>query len=257
MGRACLAHIAIIAAHLFLSSVCLACRPLNSEDYGVQDKGTWSLESGIQLMTNRDNSGTNTIDDCLHYGVWDHVEVAVDMPYLSIVSKHISESGLGDGTLYVKYNFLSLSDDEGMTLKIAYQINSGNAGEGLGSNKNDLTTLLVLTKQFGDYMCHFNAGYVFDNEPKGTEIDDQIIYNVAVQHPLNDKTNIYVEMISQLPTLASEDEEGNIEKESAIEGLVGLTYSISDALVWDIGAGGGFNKFSSDSNFTTGLTVNF
>lgn len=249
--------LAIIVAPLMLSSICFACRPLNSEDYGVQDKGTWSLESGIQLMTNRDNSGTNTIDDCLHYGVWDHVEVAVDMPYLSFISKHISESGLGDGTLCVKYNFISFSDEEGMTLKFSYLINSGDPDKGLGSNENDMTTTLVLTKRFGDYTCHFNVGYLFDNEPKGTEIDDHIIYNVAVQRPLNDKTNMCFEMTSQLPTVASEDEKGNAEKESVIEGMVGLTNSISDTVVWDIGAGGGFNRFSSDSNFTTGLTVNF
>ena len=257
MDKVYRAPLAIIMAHLMLSSICFACRPLNSEDYGVQDKGTWSLESGIQLKTNRDHSGTNTIDDCLHYGVWDHIEVAVDMPYLSFVSKDIGESGLGDGTLCIKYNFISFSGEEGMTLKLSYLINSGDPDKGFGSNENNMTTTLVLTKRFGDYTCHFNFGYLFDNEPKGTEIDDQIIYNVAVQRPLNDKTNIFAEMNNSIPTLASEDDEGNVERESVIEGLIGMTYAINDSLTWDAGIGGGFNKYSSDSNFTTGMTINF
>ena len=168
---------AVIVLIVFHISPTFACRPLNSEDYGVQDKGTWSMESGIQFMTNRDNSGTNTIDNCLHYGIWDYVEVAVDIPYLSFMSKHLSVNGLGDGTFYIKYNFLSLSDEEGLTLKLAYQINSGDADKGLGSNENNLSTLFILTKKFGEYTCDINVGYYFDNEPRGADINDQIIYN--------------------------------------------------------------------------------
>jgi len=237
-------------------SFCFACRPLATEDCGVAAKGTWTLESGVTFLTNRDNSGTNTIDECLHYGIWDHLEAAVEVPYLSFVSKDVSESGLGDGLFHLKYNFLSFSDDGGMALKLSYQIKSGDADKGFGSNENDLTTLLVLTKKFGDYTCHFNFGYLFDDEPNGADMDDQIIYNIAAQRSLNDKINVYTEMTSQIPTIVSEDEDNNVERESAIEGLLGMTYAISDYLIWDAGIGCGFNKFSSDSKFTTGLTVN-
>jgi len=257
MKRIVFVFAAIVAAALLFSPACFACRPLSTEDYGVQDKGTWSLESGVQFLTNRDNSGTNTIDECLHYGIWDHVEAALEMTYLGLNSRDLSQSGLGDGTFYIKWNFLQLSNEEGMSLKLANKINSGDVDKGLGSNENDVTALLVLTKKFGDYTCHFNFGYLFDDEPAGQPQDDNIIYNIAVQKPFTDKITLYAEMTSQIPTLATETDDGNIERESAIEGLVGMTYSISDSLVWDAGIGGGFNKYSSDSNFTTGLTVNF
>ena len=92
----CLSAAIVTTALLFASSA-FACRPLGTEDYGVVDRGNWQLESGITLVTNRDNSGTNTLDECLHYGIWDHVEAALEMPYLGLNSKNLSQSGLGDG----------------------------------------------------------------------------------------------------------------------------------------------------------------
>ena len=262
MKRSSFISAAIVAAALLLSSPTFACRPLTTEDYGVADRGTWQLESGVTLVTNRDNSGTNTIDECLHYGVWDHVEAALEMTYLGLNSKHLSQSGLGDGTFHIKWNFLQLSDEEGMSLKFSYQIKSGDANKGLGSNENDLTTLLVLTKKIGDYTLHFNFGYLFDDEPAGQPQDDSIIYNIAAQRSLTDKLTIYTELTSSIPTLYTEDVDEStgeitLERESAIQGLIGISYAINDSLVWDAGIGGGLNKYSPDSSFTTGLTANF
>ncbi len=244
-----LLYIAALSVPLLLPSASFACRPMETEDYGVNALGQWSIESGIEMVANRDGSGMNTFDACLHYGLMDRLEVAVEAPYLGLNSDHLAVSGPADGFFHVKYNFLTLSDREGATFKLSYKIKSGDQDNGLGANENDITTMLVLTKDIGWFFMHLNFGYIFNDVPRGEEPDDQIIYNAAVQKELNDRLDIFTEITCQMPTLSTEDAD--------IEYYSGIIYAINDSLTWDIGIGGGLNNSSCDSKFTTGLTVNF
>jgi len=100
-------------------SFCFAIRPLYTEDAQVTPIGKLYVESGLLLLTNRDNTGVKELVTSLKYGFAQNFDASLDLPYMSRLSTGDNYDGLGDGAVKIKYNFYS-ADKEAASFMIGY-----------------------------------------------------------------------------------------------------------------------------------------
>jgi len=226
-----------------------AIRPLYTEDCWVTAPGKPAIESGILLLSKRDNTGYKQLTTSLKYGLTDQIDIGIDLPYLSFGSYSENYDGLSDGTFKVKYNPYNNNECEGISFLLGYMVNTADPSNiNLGTNQHDITTMLICSKDYGEFHYHLNFGYTFDDEPVRAEAEDFIIYNASIIKPLNDLVNIMAETQYSRNTLS-----GAIVHEIAI----GLNYKYSKHLILDAALGCGLTEDSSSSNLAFGATILF
>jgi len=223
-------------------SFAYAIRPLYTEDAKVTPLGDLYAESGLLLLTNRDNSGVKELVTTLRYGFALDLEGSVDLPYLSRFSSENNYDGLSDGNVKIKYNFYN-----GYTDFASFMVGflPGNFGTGTTSNHSDINTMLMYANSFDQFSYNLNFGYTFDGDNSGAPKSDYVIYNASAVRPLTKAMNIMGEIQYSRNTYTL-----TIVGEAAI----GLNYRYNDNLTFDTALGCGLNENSSSSNFVVGLT---
>src|SRR6266576_4642883 len=98
----------------FISSIAQAQQPFYTDDADVTPRGHFHFEfsNEIDLLQRSSfpNLKQNTADFELDYGLFDHVELGIESPLLTIFNaagtNPRTPSGIGDTNLSLKYNFL-------------------------------------------------------------------------------------------------------------------------------------------------------
>lgn len=225
-----------------------AMRPLYTTDTLIAPLNGVVIESGCLLLTNRDNSGLQEVITSARYGISPKAEISLTLPYVSRQAEGGNYDGLSNGTFNIKYDFF-FADGGKITAGYLFgiQLKSGDTGNGLNSNENDITNMLVFSHDLGFCTYLLNFGYTFDDAPADQPRNDFIIYDAAVIKPLTDTVNFTAEIQGTKNTYTLD-----IFGETA----VGLNYKVSDKLMLDTAIGCGLNENSSSSNFVFGLTYN-
>lgn len=233
---------------LFTCDFAFAIRPLYTEDCWVTSPRRPVIESGVLLLSNRDNSGIRELVTSLKLALSDRLDLSIDLPYMSRGAYSENYDGLADGTFKIKYNFINNDNMEGYCFLLGYLLNTSDPINNFSVNHHHLTSMLIYSRDLGAFNYHLNFGYTFDDVPAGQEREDFIIYNASIVKPLTEKLNIMGELQYSKSTLFE-----NIVTETA----VGFNYKYLDDLIFDMALGCGLTEYSSSSNLAFGLTYLF
>ncbi len=226
-----------------------AIRPLYTEDCWVTKQGKPVIETGVLLLTKRDDTAYKEIVTALKYGLSENVDVGLDLPYGSAGSYSENYDGLSNGTFRVKYKFYDNGGNEGASWLLGYMVDTGNPEDNrLELYHHDISTMLIYSKDLGEFNFHLNFCYTFDDEAVREDARDVIFYNASIIKPLNELVNIMTE------TQYSKDTNtGAIVHEVA----AGFNYAYSKNLIFDMALGCGLTEDSSSSNLAFGATFLF
>lgn len=222
-----------------------ATRPLYTEDTLIAPQNKIIIESGCLLLTNRDNSGLQEVITSAKYGLAPNTEISITLPYVSRQAEGGNYDGLSNGIFNVKYDFFIGGNGVSAAYLFGIQLKSNDKGNGLNADENDITNMLVYSRNIGFCTYILNFGYTFDDEPAGQPQNDFIIYDAAIVRPVNNAVNLTGEIQYSKNTYT-----GDIVGETA----VGFNYMINDKLTLDSALGCGLNENSSSSNFVFGAT---
>jgi hypothetical protein len=225
-----------------------AVRPLYTEDSNITPAGKVILESGILLLSNRDNTGVKELTNTIRYGLGNNMELSMDLPYLSRGSYSVNYDGLSNGTFQIKYNFYS-GDAEKACFLLGYLVDTEDPNQpNQNLDQHDITTMFIYSKFMGGVLIDINMAYTFDDEPSRSAPEDFIIYNIALSRQLNDSMVLMAETQYSKNTLT-----GNIIHEIAVGG----NYLFNEHLILDCSIGCGLTESSSSSNVAFGATYLF
>lgn len=230
-------------------SFVFAVRPLYTEDCWVTEFGKPAIETGVLLLSRRDNTGFKEIVTSLKYGLTPNIDVGIDLPYFSVGSYSENYDGLSDGTFKVKFNPYNNNGCEGFSFLLGYLVNTADPSDpALNSNQHDITTMLIYSRDVGEFNYHLNFGYTFDDNPARDDAEDFVIYNASIIKPLNETVNVMAETQYSIDTLT-----GSIVHEIA----AGFNYALNRNLILDAAIGCGLTEYSSSSNLAFGATYLF
>jgi len=204
----------------------------------------FAIETGLLLLSNRDNTGYSEVISSVKYGISKYVELSIDLPYVSRSGGLGNYDGMNYGSFQAKYRFYN-GDIDAACIQFGYQIDAADTNRIIGSNEHDLTGILIYSRNFDDLMCILNAGYTFDDEQGGKPQNDFQLYNIAFSKPLDPVMNLVGEVQYSKNTYMTD-----IFGETAI----GLNYKYNDNFTLNTAIGCGLNENSSSSNFVVGAT---
>jgi hypothetical protein len=229
-------------------SLAYAIRPLYTERSSVTPIGKAVLETGILLLTGRDNSGIHEITTTIKYGLSNNLDIRLDLPYMTRLSTGGNYDGMSYGSFKLKYNFAGEAANDGLGAMLGYQINNADQNANSDPRSHNITTILIYSKNLNDINYHFNFGYTFDDEQGSKPQNDFILYNIAATKQLNDNIDIVGEL-----QYSKNTETLDIFGETAL----GMIYRYSEALAFDAAIGCGLNENSSSNNLAFGATLYF
>lgn len=226
---------------LILASPVFAARPLVTDDYYTIAQGGYELEIGYASTQNQ-ASQANSANLSFKRGVLDRFDLGIEIPYTLS-----SPAGLNDVLLHAKYRLWERGEDEGLTGRIDYKFNNGNAGQGLGSGDNDYSLLLIYSRKFGKTKAHLNFGHVTVGINAGVQTDDYFAYAIAMEYPVwGDKGDIMAEYVGN-----------NADSPGPAFFQIGARFLVASGLKMDAGYSLGMNDRSLKSNLTAGMHYEF
>ena len=189
MRRRILASVFIF--YLLFSSLAWAARPLVTDDFYTVTQGGYELEVGYASTQNQ-ASPANTANLSFKRGFLPNFDLGIEAPYTTS-----TPSGLNDILLHAKYCLWERGEDEGLTGRMDYKFNNGDASQALGSGDNDYCLMLIYSKMFGQTKTHLNFGHVNVGINAGVRSDDYFACSIAFEHPAwGEKGDIAVEYVA-------------------------------------------------------------
>lgn len=229
-----------------------AYRPFVTEDAGVAGKGVVQLETSWDYL-NWENGDTENVFLLVPiYGITDRIEVSTEIPYLFHNPKEgDDEDGIGDINIVGKFLMLSETDRlPAFTLKGVVKPPTGDEDRGLGSGDWDYSIVLVTSKGFGVLTFHAMLGYTFAGDSGDENIRDIYLYGLAVDYGLTERFHIVTEVSGNSHPDRTVDDD-------PLSGLLGITYKISEKIIFDTGVRYGFNDSAPKWDYTAGVSITF
>ncbi|MFC1658374.1 transporter [Candidatus Omnitrophota bacterium] len=224
-----------------------AARPLCTDDAGTVAKNEFELETGIEYV----NQADKEVALCfvLKTGILDRMDLGIEVPYKFIDFQAGSKTdGFDDIILVTKYNFLQETDTlPALSVSFSFKSDSGNNDRSLGTGKREYAINSILSKSLHAITLHFNLGYVFKEDLPGEDLEDVLIYSLAMEYPLNERLNL-------VGDITGENECRNTFDDNSTAGLIGFNYSLTDIITYDLGVGFEISEASPDFVVRTGLT---
>ncbi|MFH1479294.1 MAG: transporter [Candidatus Omnitrophota bacterium] len=220
-----------------------AARPLSMDDIGTVEERHIGIESGFEYVKQPDEERNFSL--VVKYGLTKNIDIGMETPYQFIDFKESANvDGIGDVKLCTKYRFLEEGDLPGMALSFSIKTESGDEEKGLGSGEADYSVTGLITKEIGAFTTHLNLGYTFVGEPG----DDNLLYGIALEYPLNESLNIVGEVAGE--TVFDGDFDDNL-----FSGLLGANYSLNEIAALDLGIGFQISEASPDYKIVAGLSL--
>jgi hypothetical protein len=226
-------------------------RPIAMEDAYAIPKGEIGLESGVRVNDRRESRTRVVFQPQIIYGAFNNTQIEIQGDLFSDPSSLVGANKSGDLHLGVLYNFntetLSLP---AFAARIELDLPTGVDSQGV-----DTQLTGIMTRSFGRWRAHLNAGYTFLGSPQGQERNGTYRVIAAVSYPLGYPTSFRDTLIMDVYTRQS-DLKGQ-RNNAGIE--VGLRHQLSSRIVLDSGLGTEFYGPSDRSALTgtVGLSVGF
>jgi len=222
--------ISLLGILLFASPV-FAARPLSTDDAGTVDRGTFETEVGYYYVEYQYAGEIALLGVSLKHGLTEKFDFCVGVPY-----EIEPEEGLDGAEVGVKFALLKEKEN--------FPAVSLTFFSGLGTSQYALNG--ILTKEMGRLTVHLNLGHVATGY---VTVLGVTTYSGAIELALGERFALVGEIVSEADNSSDTDD--------PIEGLLGVSLGVLEALAFDFGVGFGFNDVSPDWIITAGLTCGF
>jgi len=257
--------IVLIIVYGAFSATSYAAHPLFTDDTGTQGKGKFLFELNGQASYDRmdsvDDTGANIriksreseIKAALTYGVMEHVDVILGVPYQwkKTEESNVTTSdvnGIADMSLEIKLRFYEI-DGLSFALKPGLTLPIGDKDKDLGTGRVTGSLYCIATKEISPWAFHLNLGYK-RNENQLEQREDIWHASLAGEY----------KVIQSLKFVANIGAERNTDPSSNTNPayiLGGFIYSIKENLDVDFGVKIGLNETEKDVAFLGGIALRF
>ncbi len=237
-----------------LSQVSYGAHPLITDDAGTVGSGVLQLEVNGQYGYDREEGEdvrSFEVASVITYGVKDNLDIVLGVPYSGYRvedRQRVSESGIGDITIELKWRFLE-SDSGGIALKPSVSLPTGDDEKGLGSGEPTYGLTLIGTLSRTPFVVHMNLSYTYNDNTSGDR-KDLLAASVATEFAATEDLTI----VGNVGLESNPDPDASTP---LVFGLGGLIYSISDSMDIDFGIKAGLSRPEEDVTFLAGITLLF
>lgn len=248
-----LSCLSVLTSWLLLYSPAHAAHPLITEDTGVQGKGNWQFELNTdRSKTVADDGSTRVrvVNSTLSYGVLDDWDIAVNFPHATISTNDTlaitRERGAGDIAIFAKWRFYE-QGNLSLGLKPGVTIPTGDERKGLGNGRATFSLNALSALEAGNLSWLVTIGATVNRN----SVDARTrLWNVssAWKYQFNDQWSAGLDV----GTYRSPEKQYRNDPEFA---LIGLIYSPTAAIDFDVGYKKGLNKAEVDYSLGAGMTL--
>jgi len=252
--------LAIIVLVLLLPTAAWPALPLITDDTVTLGTGKFLFEAAGEYDRDRENAGGTSVKETdytlssqLTYGLTDHVDVMIALPYQWVIVKTddvatTDANGISDTLFEVKWRSF---EKKGLSLAVkpVVTIPTGNDKQGLGSGRIDYKIFFIASEEYEPWAVHLNLGYI-RNENDIDERKD--IWHASVAAMFN--------VTKRLALCADSGIDTNVDKSSEVAPaylLGGAIYTVLENLDVSFGVKVGLNKPATDFALLPGLTYRF
>lgn len=226
-------------------------RPIAIEDAYVLPKGEIGVEGGVVFNDRKQGKSRFTFQPQIIYGAFANTQIELMTSLFTEPMTVVGDDKSGDLSVGVLYNF----NTETLSLPaFAARLELG-FPTGVNSKGVDTELTGVMTRSYGRWRTHVNAGYTFLGSPQGRERTGTYRVVAAVSYPLGYPTSFRDTIIANVFTRQSD-----LVGQRNPTGLgIGLRHQVSSRVVFDTGVGTEFAGPPDRSIFfsTIGLSVGF
>jgi hypothetical protein len=226
-------------------------RPIGMEDAYAIPKGEIGMEGGVRFNDRREGRTRVTFQPQIIYGAFDNTQIEIQGDLMTEPNTLVGAAKSGDLHLGVLYNF----NTETLNLPaLAVRIET-DLPTGVNSQGVDTQVTGILTRSFGRFRAHLNAGYTVLGSPQGQERPGAYRAVAAVSYPLGYPASFRDTLIASVYTRQS-DLRGQ-RNNTGFE--IGLRHQLTSRIVLDGGLGTEFYGPADRAALlgTVGLSVGF
>lgn len=226
-------------------------RPIAMEDAYAIPKGEIGVESGVRFSDRREGRTRVVFQPQIIYGAFYNAQIEIQGDLFTDPASLVGANKSGDLHLGLLYNF----NTETLTVPALAMRVEADLPTGVRSQGVDTQVTGVMTRSFGRWRVHLNAGYTVLGSPQGQERPGTYRAVAAVSYPLGFPTSFRDTFIADVYTRQS-DLRGQ-RNNTGIE--VGIRHQVSSRIVLDAGLGTEFVGPADRSAIqgTMGLSVGF
>jgi outer membrane putative beta-barrel porin/alpha-amylase len=226
-------------------------RPIAMEDAYAIPKGEIGLESGVRVNDRREGRTRVVFQPQIIYGAFNNTQIEIQGDLFTDPASLVGANKSGDLHLGLLYNF----NTETLGLPAFAARVELDLPTGVDSRGVDTQLTGILTRSFGRWRAHFNAGYTFLGSPQGQERNGTYRVIAALSYPLGYPTSFRDTLIMDVYTRQS-DLKGR-RNNAGVE--IGLRHQLTSRIVLDSGIGTEFVGPSDRSALTgtVGLSLGF
>ncbi len=244
MRKTILALLAIAA----LAGRAAAFHPLISEDTCFLGTDVRQAEIGFEHAEHK--SGTDVFSNALSaefsYGFMESIDLLISAPWQGWSSRGLSESGLGDVSMEVKFE-AGRAGDWVIAMKPGMSLPAGDEARSLGAGKGGFWLYTIAGRKAGPWQFYLNGGYMYN------------------RNSLDEEKNIFkgsaaaaLEVLPKFMVSADLAAESSTDKASSVHpvsSVLGLIWSPHDYLDLDAGVRLGLNSAADDIGLLAGFTL--
>ena len=230
-------------------------RPFSTEDAGVAGKGVAQVEIGVEYARQLNGDKEYASLFLPVYGLTERLEFSAEFPHkLTSFKEGGDEEGLEDVSLVLKTLIVEeVGNIPAFLVKTVVKLDNGDEDKGLGSGEKDLGLVAVATKSIGPLTFHANIGYTFVGNDFDPTLKDYLLYGVAGEYEVGDKTRLMMELYGESNSHFDVD----AFKHHDLQALLGSTYQLTERVVFDAAIKIGMTDDSPDYGLTSGVSIGF
>jgi len=230
-------------------------RSFSTEDAGIAGKDVTQLELGSEYAEQKNGNKEYFLQFIPIYGITEHLELSAELPFkFSEVKKGNDIRGFEDITFALKALIVKEGkNNPALLFKTIVKYDNGNQDSGLGSGDKDLGFVVAASKEICNFTLHSNIGYTFAGKDYDSSFKNYILYGIAGEYSITEKTNLLVEIYGE----SNSNFHVGVFKQHNLETLLGLAYQLTEKIVIDSGVKIGLLDNSPDYGLTFGLSMNF
>ncbi|MEO5618201.1 MAG: transporter [Candidatus Eisenbacteria bacterium] len=195
---ACMALLAAETAH-----ASLARNAAGAKNMG--DKGRFTLDTAGQIETDADGRARK-LETGLQYQVSNRLQLLAEGTLFEAQHPNVGRQVSGPGDTDVTASWLvSAAHDRRPSVVLGAKVKLPTANhEAIGTNRTDVSSLLVIGRETGELELAIEAEYAVFGQPGGEKLENQFLYTLTAEYGVNNFLAVYGEVFgNSAPTKSS------------------------------------------------------
>ncbi|MDP1644478.1 MAG: transporter [Thiobacillus sp.] len=234
----------------------LAGHPLLTEDTGTQGAGRYQLELTHDLSIKQDVGAkirAQSINGVFSVGLTDDLDVIIALPHERLSERmgatKTTAAGYADMEIAAKWRFYE-KGALSFALRPGLGLPTGNEDKGLSSGHVTPSLFAVTTYTSDPWAFHLHFGYTRNLHPGPDERSHIYHASVAAEYSVSE----WLRLMSDVSIERNAEQSGH---PSAGSMVIGLVYSLTPDLDFDLGYRKGLTEPAPDHAWLTGLALRF